>query len=191
MHRWLGWKWNKKKSGAFVDHWINGYPYEKWDKDYYKHPKSTVYYARGSEDVNIVLYNPEFLKLMKCSTNVQIVNSENIAVYISKYIIVTRKDYIKRKWNEDAIERWSINPVETFLKERRISIIEAWMEKLQCPSYCIYPKVYNMKIRLPNERLLRLLPFNRIRHLLEENDETQETEDTSEVKMRKGIRKTD
>ena len=42
--------------------------------------------------------------MMKWSTNVQIVNSENIAVYMSKYITVTRKDYIREGWKPDERE---------------------------------------------------------------------------------------
>ena len=149
-------------------------------KDYSKYENSTIYYSRTKEDINVVPYNPEFLKLMRWPTNVQIVYSENIVVYMSKYITVTRKDYIKGKCNEELKERIKENPVETFLKGKIISIIEAAMELLQSHSYWLYPKVYNLRIRLPNERLLRLLPFNQIRLQLNEIWESQNTNDTSE-----------
>ena len=56
------------------------------------------------------------------------------------------------------------------------------MELLQSHSYCIYPKLYNLKIRLPNERMLRLLSFNQLRNIIdfEENNESQETRDTED-----------
>ena len=116
---------------------------------------------------------------MKCSTNVQIVNSENVAVYMSKYITVTRKDFIWRNCKKDVVNLEKVNPVETYLKERKISIIEASMELLQSHSYCMNPKFYNLKIRLPNERMLRLLSLNHLRSIinLEENNESEETED--------------
>ena len=182
IHRCLDWKCHMKKNGKPTNYWLNGFPFEPWEKDYSKYERSTVFYARSEEDKLVVPYNPEFLKLMKWSTNVQIVNSENVAVYMSKYITVTRKDFIRKNWWKEVDIFEKVNPVETYLKERKITIIEASMELLQSQSYCIYPKLYNLKIRLPNERLLRLLPFNQLRNIInfEENEESQETEDTEE-----------
>ena len=54
------------------------------------------------------------------------------------------------------------------------------MELIQSQSYWIYPKLYNLKIRLPNERLLKLLPFNQIRGILERQEDSQETNDFTE-----------
>ena len=162
MHKCVKWKCNKLKNGSYSIKWLKGYPFEPWDKDYSKYENSTVYYARSDDDANIVPYNPELLKLMKWSTNVQIVNSENIAVYLSKYITVTRKDYIKNKTKEEFNIRIQDNPVKTLLQGRHITIIEASMELLQSNSYWVHPKIYNLRLRLPNERLLRLLPFNQI-----------------------------
>ena len=182
MHKCLDWKCHMKKNGKPTNYWLNGFPFEPWSRDHSKYERSTIYYARGEEDINVVPYNPEFLKLMKCSTNVQIVNSENVAVYMSKYITVTRKDFIRMNCKKEETKFEKVNPVETYLKERRITIIEASMELLQSHSYCIYPKLYNLKIRLPNERMLRLLPFNHLRSILnlEWNNESEETEDTED-----------
>ena len=180
IRRWLKWKCNVRKNGTPSIKWLNGYPFEPSEKDYSQYDNSTVYYARTNDDINIVPYNPEFLKLMRCPTNVQIVNSENIAVYMSKYITVTRKDYIKKKNNEKLKEMIIENPVEQLLKSKLISIIEAAMEILQSQSYWIYPKLYNLRLRLPNERLLKLLPFNQIRKLLDEINQSQKTSDWSD-----------
>ena len=143
MHKCLSWKCNIKKNGK-PTYWLNGFPFEPWARDHSKYERSTIYYARGEEDINVVIYNPEFLKLMKCSTNVQIVNSENVSVYMSKYITVTRKDFIRKNCKKEETNLEKVNPVETYLKERRITIIEASMELLQSQSYCIYPKLYNL-----------------------------------------------
>ena len=166
MHKCLSWKCNMRKNGKPTNYWLNGFPFEPWSRNHSKYERSTIYYARGEEDINVALYNPEFLKLMKCSTNVQIVNSENVAVYMSKYITVTRKDFIWRNCKKEVVNLVKVNSVEVYLKERKISIIEASMKLLQSHSYCIYPKFYNLKIRLPNERMLRLLPFNHLRSII-------------------------
>ena len=180
IHYCLDWKCNTRKNGAHIDKCISGYPHQPTDIDYAEFSNSAVHYARGPEDAMIVPYNPEFLKLMKWSTNVQIVNSENIAIYMSKYITVTRKDYIRKGWKPEERERQKINPVETYLKEKRITIIEAAMELINSQSYWIYPKLYNLKIRLPNERLLKLLPFKQIRNILDGLNDSQETNDATE-----------
>ena len=65
---------------------MRGFPYQEWLNNFQEYPQSQIYYRRSFEDIYVVSYNPEFLKLMKTHTNVQIVSSENIAVYLSKYI---------------------------------------------------------------------------------------------------------
>ena len=64
---------------------------------------------------------------MKTSSNLQIVSSENIAVYLSKYITITQKPLFK---NDKVNNQPAMNKVEVFLKERRVGIIEASMELL-------------------------------------------------------------
>ena len=88
---------------------------------------------------------------MKISTNQQIVSSENIAVYLSKYITITQKPLFK---NEKVNNQTVVNKVEVFLKERKVGIIEASMELLNCRSYAVRPSVVNFRLTLPNERFL-------------------------------------
>ena len=54
---------------------------------------------------------------MICSTKVQIVNSENGAVYMSKYITLTRKEFIRKNSRKEVDVLVKVNPVETYLKE--------------------------------------------------------------------------
>ena len=88
---------------------------------------------------------------MKTSTNLQIVSSENIAVYLSKYITITQKPLFK---NDKANNQTAMNKVEVFLKERKVGIIEASMELLNWRSYAVRPSVVNFRLTLPNERFL-------------------------------------
>ena len=64
---------------------------------------------------------------MKTSANLQIVSSENIAVYLSKYITITQKPLLK---NDKVNNEHVMNKFEVFFKERKVGIIEASMELL-------------------------------------------------------------
>ena len=151
IHRCVKWKWNVTKDQKHSDKCLKGYPFKECVKDYQEYAQSQIYYKRTVEDKYVVPYNPEFLKLMKTSTNLQIVSSENIAVYMSKYITITQKPLFK---NDKVNNQPDMNKVEVFLKERKIGIIEASMELLNCRSYAVRPSVVNFRLTLPNERFL-------------------------------------
>ena len=97
IHRWVKWKCNITKDQKHSDKWLKGYPFKECVNDFQEFPQSQIFYKRSSEDLNVIPYNPEFLKLMKTSTNIQIVSSENIAVYLSKYITITKNLYYNCK----------------------------------------------------------------------------------------------
>ena len=184
IHRWVKWKCNVTKDGKHSDKCLRDFPFKEWVNDFQEYPQSQIYYRRSSEDRYVVPYNPEFLKLMKTSTNVQIVSSENIAVYLSKYITLTQKPVFRE---DISNKEGTVNKVEIFLKERKVGIIEASMELLTWRSYAVRPCVVNFRLSLPNERFLKLMPFNTIRDKIKEINDNEEVIEDLEDESIQGL----
>ena len=73
------------------------------------------------------------------------------------------------------------------LKERKLGIIEASMELLTWRSYAVRPSVVNFRLSLPNERFLKLMPFNTIRDKIKEINDNEEVIEDLEDESIQGL----
>ena len=117
-----------KKNGEYVNYWLNGYPFDPIARDSINKDSNRILYRRKLDDEYITSYNPELLKIVQWPTNVQIVTSDSVAVYLSKYITKVNKYSIsdQEKWksiSKDNTEE--ITEVERYFKERKVGCIEA------------------------------------------------------------------
>ena len=115
-------KCNIKKNGEYVNYWLNGYPFKPIARDSINKDSYRILYRRKLDDEYITSYNPELLKIAQWPTNVQIVTSDSVAVYLSKYITKVNKYSIsdKEKWesiSKDNAEE--ITEVRDILKKER------------------------------------------------------------------------
>ena len=178
-------KCNIKKNGEYVNYWLNGYPFKPISRDSIDKDSNKILYRRKLEDDYITSYNPELLMIAQWPTNVQIVTSDSVAVYLSKYITKVNKYSIsdKEKWesiSKDNAEE--ITEVERYFKERKVGCIEAWNDLLYLKHYSNRPSVTNFWITLPSDRLCRLVIYKDLVRIIEKNKEIKndEVEDIEE-----------
>ena len=178
IHNWLREKWNIKKNGAVVNYCINGYPFDSNDNDRID-SSGRVYYKRRIGDEFVVTYNPELLMLVKWHTNVQIVTSDTVAVYISKYITKINKNSIPDtdRWKTDEVEKEDFSEVEKYFKERKIGLLEAWNDLLSLHHYKNTPSINNFYITTPSERIWKIIPTKDIKLLIEQKKQNGNQED--------------
>ena len=178
IHNWLREKCNIKKNGAVVNYCINGYPFDSNDNDRID-SSGRVYYKRRIGDEFVVTYNPELLMLVKWHTNVQIVTSDTVAVYISKYITKINKRSIPdtERWKTDEVEKEDFSEVEKYFKERKIGLLEAWNDLLNLHHFKNTPSINNFYITTPSERICKIIPTKDIKLLIEQKKQNSNQED--------------
>ena len=189
MHVWVKEKWNIKKNGEIVNYWMNGYPFEPHQADSINQENNRILYKRDIGDEMVVPYNPELLKIACWYTNVQIVTSDSVAVYLAKYITKVNKFSISEKNKERISEETKeedFNEVEIFLKERKIGAIEAWNDILLLNHHKNMPACVDLFITTPSNRIWKLIPLRQIEKALENQKEKDESSDKN-----KGIFKPD
>ena len=189
MHVWVKEKWNIQKNGEIVNYWLNGYPFEPNQADSINQENNRILYKRDIGDEMVIPYNPELLKIACWHTNVQIVTSDSVAVYLAKYITKVNRfsisDKNKEKKNENTREE-DFNEVEIFLKERKIGAIEAWNDILLLNHHKNMPAWVDLFITIPSNRIWKLIPLKQIQKALENQKEKDESSEYN-----KGIFKPD
>ena len=175
-HHCLREKWNTKKNGEISNYCLNGYPFKPVDNDWIEGENGRIYYKRDIEDEYIVPYNPELLKLVKWHTNVQIVTSDIVAVYISKYITKVNRVSIPKKesWNPTEMNEEEFSEVEKYFKERKIGLLEAWNDLLSLHHYKNSPSINNFYITTPSDRIWKLIPTKDIKILIQQKKQKDE-----------------
>ena len=113
----------------------------------------------------------------------QIVTSDSVAVYLSKYITKVNKLSISdhEKWksiSKDNAEE--ITEVERYFKERKVGCIEACNDLLYFKHYNNRPSVTNFWITLPSNRLCRLVVYKDLVRIIEKNKEIEDDEDSDD-----------
>ena len=113
----------------------------------------------------------------------QIVTSDSVAVYLSKYITKVNKLSIsdQEKWksiSKDNAEE--ITEVERYFKERKVGCIEACNDLLYFKHYNNRPSITIFWITLPSNRLCRLVVYKDLVRIIEKNKEIEDDEDSDD-----------
>ena len=180
MHTWLREKCNIKKNGQIVNYWLNGFPFKEIQNDWVDQNSNRILYKRIKGDENVVPYNPELLKLMRWHTNVQIVSSDTVAVYLSKYITKINRFYFKDSDRWKIIEKnkdVDLTEVEQYFKERKVGAIEAWNDLICVKHYSNYPAIVDLHLTLPSERVWKLIQFKDLKKILDKMDDNEQDEE--------------
>ena len=175
IHQWIREKCNIRKNGEHVNFCLNGYPFKPIERDSICKENNRILYRRDVGDEYVSPYNPELLKIAKWPINVQIVTSDSVAVYLSKYITKVNKLTIsdQERWNKisrDVDEEFT--EVERYFMERKVGSIEAWNDLLYFKHYNNSPTVTNFNITLPSERIWALIAYKELIKIIEENKDS-------------------
>ena len=173
-------KYNIKKNGEYVNYWLNGYPFEPIARDSISKDNNRILYRRKLGDECITSYYPELLKIAQRPTNVQIVTSDSVAVYLSKYITKVNRLSISNQEKWESISRDNaeeITEIERYFKERKVGCIEACNDLLYFKHFNNRPSVTNFWITFPSDRLCRLIIYKDLVRIIEKNKEIEDDED--------------